>query len=691
MQQIMREYLPFLPAWTLYLMYAVFLAVIIFVIWAASNKIRNYGIDLKELWSELRKQYKEHGKEIISRIIQNIMAQRKVRRDKYSAIMHISIFYGMIFLAIGTTLVFIEQDILKHLGVESLLKGNFYLIYEFILEIAGLLLVIGLGMALFRRLVIKPNHLHSSRESYFLLLCLLYIGISGFVLESIRLTLNPVEWGIYSFVAYGISQVLISFQPSAENLGSVYVGLWWSHLCVAFAFIAILPITFLKHIILIPLNQFLLPVDREKAKLTTPFNIMDLEAQDDEEEEELQVGIACAADLNWKQKLNLAACVNCGRCESACPAHASGRELNPRLLVQKLKNSFDKITVNLEEQKTNYFESGLLTDDEIWSCTNCGACMEECPAQVQHVDYILDLRRHLVAENKLDNQKTALFNNLDQNFNPLGLPSYKRNEWLAAMGVPLIEENPTAEYLYWVGDLGSYDPRIQNVVKSFVEILKTAKVDFAIFTQEEKNDGEITKRMGEEGRAQLIAMENVELLNSYEVKKIITHDPHAYNMLKHEYRDFGGEYEVFHHSVFLEQLIRENRVPLKTKTNERIVFHDSCNLSRWNNIFEEPRKVLQSVMEQPVLEIKESKDKTSCCGAGGGNYWYKVPEQEKISNNRMKQLSVVDPETIALGCPFCLMMLEDSARTMEKDVQIKDLAEVVYENMEKQNAEKEAV
>ncbi|NSL51906.1 heterodisulfide reductase-related iron-sulfur binding cluster [Calidifontibacillus erzurumensis] len=691
MQEIFREYLPFLPGWTPYLMYTFFLVVVVFIGWAVSNKIKNYGINIKELWGELKTQYKNHGNEIFKRIIQNIIAQKKVRRDKYSAVMHLSIFYGMIFLFIGTFLVFLEQDILKHFGVESLIKGNFYLIYEFILELAGLLLVIGITMALYRRLVIKPKHLHSSHENFFLLLCLLYLGLSGFIIEGIRLTLQPVEWGVFSFIAYGISKVFISFQPSAETLGSIYVGLWWSHLFVAFAFIAVLPITVLKHVILIPLNQFLLPVDREKAKLTTPFNIMELEDQEDDEENELQIGIACAQDLNWKAKLNLAACVNCGRCESVCPAHASGRELNPRLFVQKLKNTFDKYTVNLEEQKVNFFESGLLTENEIWSCTNCGACMEECPAQIQHVDYILDLRRYLVAENKLDNQKTALFNNLDQNFNPLGLPSYKRNEWLVELGVPLLEENPTAEYLYWVGDLGSYDPRIQNVVKSFVEILKAAKVDFAIFTHEEKNDGEIPKRMGEEGRAQLIAMENVELLNSYEVKKIITHDPHAYNMLKHEYKDFGGNYEVYHHSVFLEQLIRENRVPLKTKTNERIVFHDSCNLSRWNNIFEEPRKVLQSVMDQPILEIKESKDKTSCCGAGGGNYWYKVPEQEKISNNRMKQLTVVEPETIALGCPFCLMMLEDSARTMEKDVRIKDLAEIVYENMAKEEKIEEAV
>lgn len=684
MEQAIRAYLPFLPTWTLYLMYFFVLLMIVFFVWAANNKKKNYRIKLSDLWSELIHQYKHNRSKIKERLVENILGQKMVRRDKYSSFMHISIFYGMIVLFIGTFLIFIEQDILKFLGVESILKGNFYLVYEFILELAGLLLIIGLCMALYRRLVIKPKHLQSNWESYFLLFSLLYIAIGGFILEGIRLTLSPVEWGIFSFVGYSISLVFISVQSSLEILGNIYIGIWWSHLIVALGFIVVLPITVLKHVVLIPLTLSLLPVDRAKAKLTTPFNIADLEDDgEEEEEEELQIGIACASDLDWKQKINLAACVNCGRCESVCPAHASERELNPRMLVQKMKNSFDKFSLNLEEQQNNFFETGILSEDEIWGCTNCGACVEECPASIQHVDYILDLRRHLVAENKLDNQKSAVFNNLEQNFNPLGLPAYKRNEWLTEMDVPLMEDNPTAEYLYLVGDLGSYDPRIQNVVKCIVEILKTANVDFAILTDDEKNCGEIAKRMGEEGRAQLIAMENVEILNSYNVKKIITHDPHTYNMIKHEYPEFDGNYEVFHHSVFLQQLIQENRIPISRKTNERIVFHDSCNLSRWNNIFEEPRNVLQSVMEQPVLEITESKDKTFCCGAGGGNYWYKVPEQEKISNIRMKQLSVIEPETIALGCPFCLMMLEDSARMMQKDIKIKDLAEIVYENMEK--------
>lgn len=678
--QIMREYLPFMPGWTPYLMYAFVILVAGILVWETKRKLENYGLSVSELINELKYAFKHRRKEIGRRLADQVLGQKKVRRMRDSGIMHMAIFYSMILLFFGTFLVFLEQDILRHFGVQSLIKGNFYLIYEAVLDLAGLLLIAGLGMAWYRRLIAKPSHVHSTWHNHFILGGLLFVAVTGFVMEGIRLTLHPVPWGGFSFVGHAIS-ALFTDVPSSK-LATVYQMIWWSHLVVVMLLFVILPVSVLKHLVLIPLNLVLQPDGKAKAKMTTPFKITELEEADGEEE--LEIGIACADDLDWKQKLNLAACINCGRCESVCPAHASGRELSPRLLVQKVKNSFDRIAVNAEAQKENYFAAGVLSENEVWSCTNCGACVEECPASIHHVDLIIDLRRHLVAQNKLDNQKIALFNNLDQNFNPLGLPSYKRNDWLAEMNVPLLENHPTAEYLYWIGDLGSYDPRVQNVVKSVIGILQAAGVDFAVLTHEEKNCGEVLKRMGEEGRFQLLAMENIETLTAYGVRKIITHDPHTYSIVKHEYPEFEGHFEVIHHSVFINQLLKEKRIAVNTTTKEKIVFHDSCNLSRWNGIAEEPRSALSHVMENPLLEIEESRERTFCCGAGGGNYWYKVPEKEKISSIRLNQLTVAEPETIALGCPYCLMMLEDAARTSDRDVKIRDLAEIIFENIEKQ-------
>lgn len=681
MNNPVREYLPFMPEWTLYVMYPFLIVIFALIFIAVNNKRKNFGFTFSELFSELAKVFKNNRQEIMERFATYVLGQKKVRRMRYTGIMHMFIFYSMILLFIGTFLIFLEQDVFRFFGVESFINGTFYIIYEIILDVSGLLLIAGLLMALYRRIVIKPEYVHSTWVSYFVLWSLLFIGVTGFVMEGIRLTLHPTDWGIYSFVGYSLSLFLKNL--SAEFIGGIYASIWWSHFIVVMAFLLVVPVTALKHMILIPLNLILLPVRESKAKMTTPFNIYELEDEEDDENGEFKVGISCAEDLNWQQKLNLAACINCGRCESVCPAYASGRELSPRALVQKMKSSYDRFSLNLQEQHTDYFESGLITENEVWSCTNCGACVEECPAMINHVDYIIDLRRHLVNENKLDDKKAAVFSSIDQNYNPLGLPSYKRNEWLAESGVPLLENKPEAEYLYWIGDMGSFDPRVQNVVKSVLGILEVAGIDFAILTHEEKYCGEILKRMGEEGRYQILAMENIEMLNSYGVKKIITHDPHTYNMLLNEYPEFGGKFEVIHHSVLMQKLLKEKAITIESKSMERIVFHDSCNLSRWNNIIDEPREVLSNVMEKELLEIEESKERTFCCGAGGGNYWYKVPEQEKISSIRLKQLSVVEPETIALGCPYCLLMLEDAVRTSDNAVKVRDIAEIVYDHVRK--------
>ncbi len=685
MNNPVREFMPFLPDWTAFLMYfIVFLILIIFIV-IFDQKRKNYGVGYRELFHELKNAYKNHGSETFQYIKKYVFGQKKVSRMKYSGIMHMFIFYSMILLFIGTFLIFIEQDILKHLGVESIIQGSFYLIYEVILDLSGLFLIAGLLMALYRRLVIKPEYLNSSWLSYFILFSLLYISISGFMIEGIRLTLNPVDWAVFSFVGYGFS--LLMKQADIQLLNQIYQWLWWSHFAVVMAFFIVVPLSVLKHIILIPLNLLLSPPRNPKAKMTTPFRLDEMEEDemdesDDENEEDLQIGIACANDLTWKQKLNLAACINCGRCDSVCPAFASGRELSPRNLVQKIKSTFDHgLRINMVDLNANFFDTGLLTKNEVWSCTNCGACVEECPAMIHHVDYIMDLRRHLVNENKFDDKISNVFSSIDQNYNPLGMPSYKRNEWLVEMDVPLLEDNQNIDYLYWISDLGSYDPRVQSIVKSVIEILNHAEVKFAILTHEEKNCGELLKRMGEEGRYQIIAMENIEVLNNYDVKKILTHDPHTFNMFKNEYPDFGGEYEVIHHSVLIRQLLNENRISISSKQMERIVYHDPCNLSRWNNIFNEPREVLNSVSEYPLLEVTQSKDRTFCCGAGGGNYWYKVPEKNKISNIRLEQLAVVNPETIATGCPYCLMMLEDAVRTSDHDLKVLDIAEIVYQTL----------
>ena len=654
------------------------------------RRFLRYGIRPQAALAELVADAKETGVARLRNVVSLGLLHKKITRRPFAGAFHWFIYGGMLLLTLGTMTVALQQDLLSHIGV-TVLKNGTYFFFEFALDTAALFFVAGCLMALGRRLLAKPDSLENTRDAVPVLLLLLFLGVSGLLLEGMRLAAHPVAWGGYSYVG----SIFAAFVPAAA-VPSAYPVLWWVHLFAALTMLAIVPFTKLFHIVAIPVHLFLETIGVPKAKLSMPFNLMEMAEDDDAEP---QMGIATVKDLDWKRCLELDACINCGRCERVCPAHVAGRELSPRLLVQGLKKTLQAPPVSLgmkraeasdlvldedsveEGEGADVFTDGVITENAAWSCLNCGACMEECPASIHHVEYTLDLRRHLFSKGEIMDKQAALLSAVERNGNPYAMPSYERMEWLLDDGIPDIEDNPDADYIFWVGCAGAYGQRNQEVTRAILRVLQAAGVNFAILA-EEKCCGEVVKRLGEEGRFQLLAMENVQYLEPYADKTFLTACPHCYNTLLHEYKDFGLDLKVIHHTELFAQLMKEGKLALNAHDAKlaHIAYHDPCNLGRMNGIYDAPRTVIQDVPGAALVEPEKCRDMSFCCGAGGGNAWFNVPEKEKISSLRLREIcESAHPDVLAVACPYCLAMFDDAVKTegMEKELAVKDIAELI--------------
>jgi Fe-S oxidoreductase len=546
--------------------------------------------------------------------------------------------------------------------------------------------VVGLFIALYRRFVMRLERLETRWDDYFVVGMLVWIGLSGFVIEALRFVSYPAllgvdslrPWEIFSPVGAALGGGLTASGLGAQNAFALYQGFWWAHMVSVMALIAALPYTKLIHVFTAGANVAMAPV-KPLGRLSTPFNLQQMLASG---QVDTPPNLRKVTDFAPLQLLALDACTNCGRCQAVCPAYASGRDLSPRLVVQDLSSNLRT------DGDGDVFSKGVIRDSELWACTMCNACVAECPVFIDQVGYITEFRRTLVSESKLDPKKKSFLENVGRNGNPFGLPASDRQNWLLELGVPTLKQNPGAEYLYWVGCQSSYDPRGRNVAKSMVKILKAAKVDFAVLGNEEACTGEPVRRMGEEGRFQELAMNNVEKLNGYGVKKMIVHCAHCYNTFKNEYPDFGAKLEVIHHSQFIAKLINDGKISPGEFSGE-VTYHDPCNLGRINGVFDAPRNVLESLRGLELTEMKRSRMAGFCCGGGGANMWYEIPEKKKVSVIRLEEARETGAKTLAVACPFCITMFDDAANAIGTDgLRIRDIAEIVADSLEAQNQTK---
>jgi Fe-S oxidoreductase/nitrate reductase gamma subunit len=593
------------------------------------------------------------------------LGQARILTQSYPGVMHALVFWGFCVLFLGTVLATIDYDITLPLGFK-LLQGWFYRFYEVSLDLFGLSLVVGLGLALYRRFVARPARIDPAPEFAWLLALLFVINLTGFVIEACRLAVVQPAWAAWSPVGWALGQLLLAAGLGEAALRALHLGTWLFHFAISFAFIALIPYSYLIHLITTPLNTFLVKLGPGGA-LRPIENLEEAES----------LGVSRLEEFSWKRRLDFDACTMCGRCQDVCPAYLAGTPLSPKRIILKLRGL-------MHDGSGRAIHGETIAADELWACTTCFACVEACPAFIDIVDTIVDLRRHLsLSEGALPGTAGQSLQNMQRAGNPWGLAAADRLAWAEGLDVPRLEAGQEVEYLYWVGCSASYDRRNQAIARAVVRILKAGGVSFAVMAEERCN-GDAARRLGEEYTYQTLARENIEHLRRFRFRKVITACPHCFNTIGREYRQFGGEFETVHHSVVIAALIREGRLRLTRPREELLTYHDSCYLGRYNGIYEAQREMLRAIPGLRLVEMARSREKGLCCGGGGGHMWMEIRGERRINEIRVQEAVETGAATVGTACPFCMAMVDlgRKVKGVEESLQVKDLAELVAEALE---------
>ncbi|HSE92449.1 MAG TPA: heterodisulfide reductase-related iron-sulfur binding cluster, partial [Methylomirabilota bacterium] len=533
---------------------------------AVALAILGYGTWQRvRLWRQGKPEHRrDRIPERVKLVAMHALGQVRTLSQAYPGVMHAIMFWGFLALFMGTVLATIDYDVTLPLFGYKLLKGSFYLLYETVLDLFGLFFVIGLGMAVWRRFVLRPHRIDPTARFAGVLALLFVINVTGFVMEAARLAVVTPEWGPWSPVGWALAQAMLGAGMSEGALRATHLGVWLFHAAISLGFIAIIPYSYFVHFFTTPLNIFF-------AKLTPRGEITKIENIEEAE----ALGVSRLEEFSWKRRLDFDACVECGRCQAACPAYLAGTALSPKRIIVKLKR-------HMHGDLPGPIHGELIKPEELWACTTCMACVQECPAFIDIVDTIIDLRRYLaLSEGALPSTAPQSLQNIQRAGNPWGLPAGERLAWAEGLDVPVMEPGKEVEYLYWVGCSASYDKRNQAIARAVVKILKTAGVSFAVMA-EERCHGEVARRLGEEYLYQTVQQENVEAINQYRFGKVLAHCPHCFNTIKNEFPQLGGTYEVVHHSVLIQELLASGRLRPRRAIDATIAFHDSCYLGRYN-------------------------------------------------------------------------------------------------------------
>lgn len=613
------------------------------------------------------------------------VGQRKVysKRFTYASIMHFFMGWGFIELFFATTVDFFTARgwLLEYL------PGFDTPWFAALNDTGGIMLITGIVMALGRRHLNKPEKLPqdniSGRGNLFgdsgILVFLLILGIGGFLTEASRLAIDQPETAYFSYIGYSISKLL-----PVESWVEMKTVLWWSHALFSLLFIAVLPMTKMFHAIAVLGNVAL--TNRKLRGHLRPMNVTALMEDPDMDPDEISLGVGKSSDFTWKQLLDSVACTECARCTSVCPAHSTGKLLSPMKIITDIRADLYQNTLGFGEEKD--LIGGRISAEELWACTTCGACMEECPVLIDHIPAITDMRRHLVlSEGKPPEQASESLENTMQNGNPWGFQKSDRLKWAndAGLNLPTLADKKEVDVLYWVGCAGAYDPRNQGIAQSIVKILRTANINFAVLGKEESCSGDSARRLGEEYLFETLAQENISTLNKYKFNTVITACPHCFHTLSNEYPDFGGHYDVVHHSEFIQKLLDDGKLDPEKSMDGNVTYHDACYLGRHNDIYDAPRNVLDSVLSEDsnYIELEQSKSSSFCCGAGGGNMWHEDNKGDRVNVARMEQIIDSGADKVATACSFCMIMMDDAMKVKgkENEMVVQDIAEIIAERL----------
>ena len=603
------------------------------------------------------------------RMLAIVFGQTRVIRVKDGGLFHSLFFWGFLTLFAGTLIIMVQADIISLLFKVNLLKGAFYRYFSLVLDLAGFVAIVMLAGLFVRRFIIKPKGLETVADDYRIHALLFTILITGFLIEGARMAVTELQQNpalaLWSPVGYLFARAL-SFLGEGALL-TLHKGLWWFHLLLGLGFIALIPRTKLRHILTTSANSFLAPFE-PKGTMST-INL--------EDESIEQFGAAKITDLSWKDLFDSDACTSCKRCQDQCPAYATDKPLSPMKVIKAIGR--------VAESSPEMQLVEAITPDALWSCTTCGACQEICPANIEHVNKILEMRRNLTlmdGEFPGDEVRTAT-SNIEVNGNPFGMAYASRGEWAKGLPVSIMEQDSDVDILYFAGCYASFDSRNRAVAANFLRICDAAGVKVGILGKEEWCCGEPMRKLGNEYLYQMVAAKNIQTIKRYKVKRIVTTCPHCFNTLGRDYRELKLDVPVEHYTTFINRLIVDSRLKLKPEPFE-FTYHDSCYLGRYKDIFQEPRNVLKSAGGK-LVEMERSGYESFCCSAGGGRILAEEKLGSRINVKRVAMASETGMPVLASNCPFCLTMFEDGIKSggFEGKLKVRDLAEIVAERIAK--------
>jgi Fe-S oxidoreductase len=611
-------------------------------------------------------------------LFKDVLGQANVRRKTMPGLAHTLIFFG--FLAVQPhSLELMLKGVCPAFDVAHLIPG-LYGGYLFVADILAAFVLVGFLYAIYRRVMVRPSYLTLGMDANLIILFTCLIIITFQLINAFQ-TLLPVEAGAFDYSrVFPLSGLLVPLfgldQLSPYKIFVGYEIAYWVHMATIIGFLIYIPGSKHLHLLAAAPNVFLKPLEREKAIIKTDIEDEDLET----------FGLGKTVELNWKNVLNLYACTECGRCEEQCPAANTQKPLSPKKLIHDFKldlfDNADAILAKDAEAVPPFLrEDSPITGDVLWSCTTCRACEDICPVNIEHLDFIIESRKHQVLmEASFPPEVQETFTNLENQANPWGFAADTRADWAKDLDVPLMTDNPEADVLYFVGCSGSFDDRGKKIAQAMARVLNRAGVNFAILGPEEACNGDIARRTGNEYLAQMLIQQNVEVLTQYKPKTILTGCPHCFNTLKNEYPQFGASYPVVHYTQYLLDLHQQGHLKPNNQNQGSLTFHDSCYLGRWNGIYEAPRDLLRSMNSSgSLVEMQRTGEKGFCCGAGGGRMFMEETLGKRINIDRAEEVMKTGAATLASACPFCATMLMDGLMDKESDIIVKDIAEIVDE------------
>jgi Fe-S oxidoreductase/nitrate reductase gamma subunit len=617
------------------------------------------------LWNKLHLRF--------GRVITYAILQTRVLSQRYPGVMHIGLAWSFFVFFLGTALATIDSHFIKFL------EGNPYLLYKFVLDIFTAFFLFGAVLAGYRRFIQKPKRLTNSSRFTISLVLITLIVLAGLTTESLRLAVDQPDWALWTPVGWLIAQIWIATGASEQTLINWHNGIWVFHLLLAAITVATLPVGTLWHILTGPLNAFF-------SKINQPVGRLKPVAQNAQNE---PIFVKSLPDLTWKQLLDGDACTECGRCQDACPAYSAGTTLSPKQFILSIRQALHRDGPKFASSKTNLHDvtQKLLVGDEIpqdilWSCTTCGACVQECPVLIDHVGTIVDMRRHLVIEGQMDGMLQDALANLGRYGNSFGQSDRMRAKWTQPIQ-PKIKDarKEEVEYCWFVGDYASYSASLTEITQKTANVFQKIGLDFGILYDGERNAGNDVRRVGEEGLFEMLAEKNMAVLNKSNFQTIITTDPHSYNALKNEYTG-NGVHSILHYSEVLDQLISSGKLKFSKKLGYKVTYHDPCYLGRYNGIFDAPRRVIVATGCE-LIEMPRNRSHSFCCGAGGGRIWMEEGViTERPSESRIHEAVKLNEVSIfVVACPKDITMYRDAVKTtgMENHIVVKDLIELVEE------------